>query len=106
MDPRLARALQRWELKAPCPLAGDAGARQYVRVVHPQLGTALVVLHPLDTPEQPDDSYFQFRALQAYLDPVLHVPTILQCHDDDRCLLVEDLGATTLEQRLIEHPEE
>lgn len=106
MDPRLARALERWDLKAPRPLAGDVGARQYVRVDHPQVGTALVVLHPLDTPEKPDDSYFEFRALQAFLDPVIHVPTILQYDDPDRCLLVEDLGDTTLEQRLVEHPEE
>ncbi len=106
MDPRLARALERWNLKTPRPLAGDAGARQYLRVDHPQVGTALVVLHPLDTPEKPDDSYFEFRALQAFLDPVVHVPTILQYHDEDRCLLVEDLGDTTLETRLVEHPEE
>jgi len=106
MDPRLARALERWNLKAPRPLAGDAGARQYLRVDHPQVGTALVVLHPLDTPEKPDDSYFEFRALQAFLDPVVHVPTILQHDDEDRCLLVEDLGDATLEARLVAHPEE
>jgi aminoglycoside/choline kinase family phosphotransferase len=106
MDPRLAHALDRWSLTDPRPLAGDAGARQYVRVAHPQLGTALVVLHPLDTPGKTDDSYFEFRALQAYLDPLLRVPTILQSDDEDRCLLVEDLGDVTLEQRLVEHPEE
>ncbi|MDP1832012.1 MAG: phosphotransferase [Geothrix sp.] len=106
MDPRLSRALDRWDLSRPCPLAGDAGARQYFRVAHPQLGTVLVVLHPLDTPETTDDSYFEFRALQAYLDPLLRVPTILQSDDADRCLLVEDLGDTPLERRLMEHPEE
>lgn len=106
MDPRLARALDRWGLTDPRPLAGEAATRQYWRVAHPQLGTALVVLHPLDTPEKADDSYFEFRALQAYLDPLLRVPTILQCDDDDRCLLVEDLGDVTLEQRLMRHPEE
>lgn len=102
MDPRLSRALDRWNLSAPRPLAGDAGARQYWRGTHPQLGTAVVVLHPLDA----DDSYFEFRALQAYLDPLLRVPTILQCDDADRCLLVEDLGDFTLEQRLVAYPEE
>ncbi|MBK6381745.1 MAG: phosphotransferase [Chitinophagaceae bacterium] len=106
MDPRLQRALDRWALADPQPLAGDAGARQYFRVLHPQLGTALVVLHPLDTPEKTDDSYFEFRALQAYLDPLLRVPTIVASDDADRCLLVEDLGDTTLERRLVEHPEE
>ena len=106
MDPRLARALARWNLSDPRPLAGDAGARQYFRVAHGQLGTALVVLHPPDAPGKPDDSYFEFRALQAYLDPVLRVPTILQADDADRCLLVEDLGDTPLERRLTEHPEE
>ena len=106
MDARLARALARWSLSDPRPLAGDAGARQYLRTAHPQLGTALVVLHPLDTPEARDDSFFEFRALQAYLDPLLRVPTILQSDDGDRCLLVEDLGDTTLEARLVSHPEE
>ena len=106
MDPRLQRALDRWDLSEPRPLAGDAGAREYFRVSHPQLGTALVVLHPLDTPEKTDDSYFEFRALQAYLDPLLRVPTIVASDDADRCLLVEDLGDTTLERRLVEHPEE
>jgi len=106
MDLRLQRALDRWHLTEPRPLMGDAGARQYIRVAHPHLGTALVVLHPLDTPEKTDDSYFEFRALQAYLDPLLRVPTILQSDDADRCLLVEDLGDTTLERRLVDHPEE
>jgi len=106
MDPRLHRALERWNLSDPRPLTGDAGARRYVRVAHAPLGTAMVVLHPLDTPERTDDSYFEFRALQAYLDPLLRVPTIIQTQDEDRCLLVEDLGDTTLERRLVEHPEE
>ena len=87
-------------------MTGDAGARQYVRVAHPHLGTAMVVLHPLDTPEKVDDSFYEFCALQAYLDPLLRVPTILQVDEDNRCLLVEDLGDTTLEARLVTHPEE
>ncbi len=102
MDAVLQRALTRWELANPSPLAGDVGARQYFRVGHPNLGTAVVVLHP-QTPE--DQSYFEFRALQAYLDPVLRVPMILQADDADRCLLVEDLGDATLEQVLLQHPE-
>jgi aminoglycoside/choline kinase family phosphotransferase len=106
MDPRLIAALDRWACANPRPLAGDAGMRQYFRVDHPQLGSALVVLHPTDTLENPDDTYFEFRALQAYLDPVLRVPTILQAHDEDRCLLVEDLGGVSLEDRLTSHPEE
>ncbi|BDU70747.1 phosphotransferase [Geothrix oryzae] len=106
MDARLDRALARWSLSDARPLAGDVGARQYFRAAHPQLGTALVVLHPLDAPGKSDDSYFEFRALQAYLDPVLRVPTIVACDDEDRCLLVEDLGDDTLESRLVAHPEE
>ena len=106
MNPRLLRALDRWSLAEPRPVAGDAGARQYVRVAHPHLGTAMVVLHPLDTPEKTDDSFYEFCALQAYLDPLLRVPTILQVDEDNRCLLVEDLGDTTLEARLVSHPEE
>jgi aminoglycoside/choline kinase family phosphotransferase len=66
----------------------------------------LVVLHPLDTPEKEDATYFEFRALQAYLDPLLRVPTILRTCDEDRVLLVEDLGDMTLARRLASHPEE
>jgi N-acetylmuramate 1-kinase len=106
MDPRLTRALDRWGLHSPQSLAGDAGSRRYFRARHPQLGSALVVLHPLDELDKNDETYFEFRALQAYLDPVMAVPTILKHHDEDRALLIEDLGDTTLEQRLIEHPKE
>ncbi len=87
-------------------LGGDAGLRRYVRVEHPALGSALVVIHPTGEDGRPDDAYYEYRALQAYLDPVMHVPTILQHDDGDGCLLVEDLGDLTLEQRLIQHPEE
>ena len=104
MDPRLSRAEQRWKLTNPRPVAGEPTTRQYFRVDQPQLGTALVVLHPLD--QEGEASYFEFRALQAYLDPLLRVPTILHSDDEDRCLLVEDLGSTSLEQRLVACPEE
>jgi len=106
MDPRLSRALDRWACMDPRPLSGDAGARQYVRVRHPQLGTALVVLYPLDEPGKNDPAYYEFRAMHAYLDPVMRVPTIIQTWDEERVLLVEDLGDVTLERRLMEHPEE
>jgi aminoglycoside/choline kinase family phosphotransferase len=105
MDPRLQAALDRWDCSEPLPLSGDAGARQYFRVEHPHLGTALVVLYP-PKPEKGDDPFYDYRALQAYLDPVLRVPTIIQVSDEDRCLLVEDLGDLTLERRLMLHPEE
>jgi aminoglycoside/choline kinase family phosphotransferase len=106
MDPRLQLALDRWECKNPKPLSGDAGLRQYFRVDHPQLGTALVVLYPSPEAEVPDDSYFEYRALQAYLDPVVRVATIIQFDNVLRAMLLEDLGSTTLETRLSAHPEE
>ena len=106
MDARLQRALDRWGLSKPAPLAGDAGSRRYYRVAHPQLGSAVVVLNPLDEPGKNDPTHYEFRALQAYLDPVLAVPTVLQVDDADRCILQEDLGDLTLERRLMSHPEE
>jgi hypothetical protein len=106
MDARLKAALDRWGLSHPVALAGDAGARRYFRTRHPQLGTTLVVLNPMDEPSKNDPTHYEFRALQAYLDPVIAVPTILQAHDEDRTLLLEDLGDLTLEQRLMAHPEE
>jgi len=106
MDPRLQVALDRWDCAHAVALGGDAGARQYFRVEHPSLGTALVVLYPPAAPESRDDSYFEYRALQAYLDPVVRVATTIQFDNELRAMLVEDLGRTTLEARLTAHPEE
>lgn len=106
MEPRLQTVLERWECRNPRPLSGDAGARRYFRVDHPQLGTALVVMYPPPDPEKPDDPYYDFRALQAFLDPVVRVATIIQCADDERCMLMEDLGDVSLEKRLTLNPDE
>jgi len=106
MEPRLQAVLDRWECRNPRPLSGDAGARRYFRVDHPQLGTALVVMYPPPDPEKPDDPYYDFRALQAFLDPVVRVATIIQCADDERCMLMEDLGDASLEKRLTLNPDE
>lgn len=106
MEPRLQAVLDRWECRNPRPLSGDAGARRYFRVDHPQLGTALVVMYPPPDPEKPDDPYYDFRALQAFLDPVVRVATIIQCADDERCMLMEDLGDVSLEKRLTLNPDE
>ncbi len=106
MDPRLEEACRHWGCSDPRPLSGDAGARQYFRVIHPNLGTALVVLFPPVEPERVDDPYYDYRALQAYLDPVLAVPTTIRHDDEARVLLIEDLGDMTLEKRLTLHPEE
>ncbi len=106
MDQRLQVALERWDCARPQALSGDAGTRRYYRVDHPLLGTALVVLYPPANPDTGEDPYFEFRALQAYLDPVVRVATIIQYDDELRAMLLEDLGRTTLETRLTAHPEE
>jgi hypothetical protein len=106
MDPRLQEALARWDCSNPRALSGDAGLRQYFRVDHPLLGNVLVVLYPPADPRTGDDPYYEYRALQAYLDPVVRVATIIQVDDDLRAMLVEDLGRTTLEARLTAHPDE
>jgi len=106
MDQRLQVALNRWECSNPQALSGDAGTRRYFRVDHPLLGSALVVLYPPADPGTGDDPYYEYRALQAYLDPVVRVATIIQYDDELRAMLMEDLGRTTLEMRLTAHPEE
>jgi aminoglycoside/choline kinase family phosphotransferase len=106
MDHRLQVALKKWDCSNPQALSGDAGTRQYFRVDHPLLGNALVVLYPPANPATGDDPYFEYRALQAYLDPVVRVATIIQFDDELRAMLLEDLGRTTLEARLTAHPEE
>jgi aminoglycoside/choline kinase family phosphotransferase len=87
-------------------MKGDAGSRQYWRVDHPQLGTAMIVLYAPVEPGKSDDAYYDYRALQAYLDPVVRVATTIHFSDEDRAMLVEDLGDTTLEQHMLLHPEE
>jgi N-acetylmuramate 1-kinase len=106
MDPRLQAALDRWDCSNPRPLKGDAGNRQYMRVDHRQLGTAVIVLYAAQDPSKSDDAYFDYRALQAYLDPVVRVATIIQYDDEDRSMLLEDLGDVTLEQRMSLRPDE
>jgi aminoglycoside/choline kinase family phosphotransferase len=106
MEQRLQVALKKWDCTNPQALSGDAGMRQYYRVDHPLLGSALVVLYPPADPVSGDDSYYEYRALQAYLDPVVRVATIIQFDDELRAMLLEDLGRTTLEMRLTAHPEE
>lgn len=106
MEPRLQAVLERWDCRNPRPLKGDAGNRQYLRVDHPQLGTAMIVLYAPVEPGKTDDAYYDYRALQAYLDPVVRVPTTIHFSDEDRAMLVEDLGDVTLEQHMIQHPEE
>jgi hypothetical protein len=106
MEPRLQAVLARWDCRNPRPLKGDAGNRQYLRVDHPQLGTAVIVLYAPVEPGKTDDAYFDYRALQAYLDPVVHVATTIHYSDEDRAMLLEDLGDVTLEQRMLVHPEE
>lgn len=106
MNPRLDPLLARWGCSDPVPLSGDAGARQYFRVRHPHVGHALVVLYPEAPPPPADDAYYDFRGLHAYLDPLLPVPTILECEDEARAMLLEDLGDQTLEMRLAAHPDE
>jgi len=106
MEPRLQAVLERWDCRNPRPIKGDAGNRQYLRVDHPQLGTAMIVLYAPVEPGKTDDAYFDYRALQAYLDPVVRVPTTIHFSDEDRAMLVEDLGNTTLEEHMTLHPEE
>ncbi len=105
MDSRIENLLQIWDCHNPRALSGDAGARQYFRVDHPQVGTAIMVLYP-EPVEGKDDPYYDYRALQSYLDPVLRVPTSLQHCDELRAMLVEDVGDWALEKRLTLHPEE
>jgi len=93
-------------MRQPPPTQRRRGDTALHPVDHPTLGTALVVLYPEAEPGKPDDPYYDYRMLQAYLDPVLRVPTIIHCDDEARMMLVEDLGEQTLERRLTLHPEE
>jgi len=105
MDERLERTTKQWGLGEPCPMLGDVGARQYFRVAAPSGGTAVLVLYP-DAIPGADDPFSDFVSLHGYVNPILRVPEIINRDDSMRAMLLEDVGDSSLEDRMTLFPQE
>jgi aminoglycoside/choline kinase family phosphotransferase len=105
MDERLGQVAAAWGLSGPRPMPGDAGARRYFRVAVPSGGTAVLVLYP-DAVPGADDAYCDFISLHGYVGPILRVPEIYRRDDSRRAMLLEDVGDSSLEDRMSMFPQE
>ncbi|AWK87769.1 aminoglycoside phosphotransferase family protein [Azospirillum thermophilum] len=80
------------------PLAGDASARRYERIVRPDGSTVILV----DTPN-PAEDLLPFVAIGAVLDRIgLSVPAILAANPESGLALQEDFGTETFSRLLAE----
>lgn len=80
------------------PLAGDASARRYERIVRPDGATVILV----DTPN-PAEDLLPFAAIGAVLDRIgLSVPAILAADPESGLALQEDFGTETFSRLLAE----
>lgn len=83
------------------PLAGDVGARRYLRVLGRGGGSAVVALYPADL----RSACRRFVATTALLDGAgVRVPTVLAADCGSGRMLVEDLGRETLDAWARRHP--
>ena len=94
-----------WGLGGITPLLGDAGLRQYYRVLTPDGGKAILALYPAKVPGA-DDPFNDFISLHSYLGPILRVPAIHRSEPTLRAMLLEDVGDATLGDHLARSPQE
>jgi len=105
MDERLKQVAAAWGLGDLRPMLGDVGARRYFRAAVPSGGTAVLVLYP-DPPQGADDAYCDFISLHGYVNPILRVPEIYGRDDSRRAMLLEDVGDSSLADRMSRFPQE
>ncbi|MCB0357379.1 MAG: hypothetical protein KDD40_10245, partial [Bdellovibrionales bacterium] len=80
------------------PLAGDASARRYARVVHGNETFVLMIWEAFK-----DDGSYPFTSVQKHFKKHhIHVPEIIDISADDGLILLEDLGDLTLERKFWE----
>lgn len=93
-----------WENARPAPLATDASARSYRRLVDGTGATAIVMRAPVDTPAD-RDSLAAFLCVGAHLrDLGLSAPGILAADPVQGLVLLEDFGDATLAKLLHDDP--
>lgn len=80
------------------PLAGDASARRYARVIHGNETFVLMIWEPYK-----EDGKYPFTSVQKHFDKhQVHVPEIIDTDPDQGLVLLEDLGDLTLERKFWE----
>jgi len=80
------------------PLAGDASARKYVRIVKGNESFVLMVWEPFQ-----DESAYPFLNVQAHFKKAgVLVPEVLKISKTEGLVLLEDLGDLTLERKFWE----
>lgn len=105
--PDAARAVQRarflatagWGEAIPVPLAGDASARRYFRLHHPERGSAVL----MDAVPGSCGSYLQMTAWLR--ERGFHAPEVLAADPARGLLLLEDLGDDLLARVLEDRPD-
>ena len=87
-------ASQGWSGARLEPLAGDVGQRRYQRLARPDGSTAVLAVYPADL----RPACHRFAATTRLLEGAgVRVPRVLAADCDRGLMLVEDLGADTLE---------
>lgn len=94
----LARALQSEDIDV-IPLAGDASARKYFRVVKDQSSWVLMQWEPF----KDDGNYPFLSVLNHFKKNDVHVPEVVAKAPDLGFVLLEDLGDLTLERKFWEN---
>ena len=80
------------------PLAGDASARRYARVIHGTETFVLMIWEPFK-----EDGRYPFTSVQMHFDKhQVHVPQIIDMDPQQGLILLEDLGDLTLERKFWE----
>ena len=80
------------------PLAGDASARRYARVIHGNETFVLMIWDPFE-----DNAKYPFTSVQRHFNKhQVHVPDIVDSSPEKGLILLEDLGDLTLERKFWE----
>ncbi|MCB0390283.1 MAG: phosphotransferase [Bdellovibrionales bacterium] len=80
------------------PLAGDASARRYARVIYGSETFVLMIWEPFK-----EDGNYPFTSVQRHFNKHhVHVPDIIDSSPDRGLILLEDLGDLTLERKFWE----
>lgn len=90
-----------WDTAQRGPLAGDASNRRYERLIHPQLGRAVL----MDAPPQSGEDTRPFIHIAEHLRSLgFSAPAILARDTENGFLLLEDLGDTLYARIVQEQP--
>lgn len=94
----------RWATWGRLPLAGDASARRYERLVHPETGESVILMDA--PPENGEDTAPFLRIAKLLVDWGLHAPAIHFADTDAGILILEDLGDNDFARWIDSHPQD